>query len=165
MKIHKMIGCALSLALFSLSASQIDFPPALSYPTDKPAVNAPAPFIYADTATEFDALLKNNKEVVVQFFNPTCPVCMAFKRKGIFGKAAKALPQIKFAMTSSETGAALHQKYEIKAFPTFIFFKDGKPVGRYTGYVEAPIFIRKVRSMFEAGHTTDEPPLKKQKVN
>lgn len=128
--------------------------------------NDPVPFVYADTAPEFDKLLQENKEVVVQFFSPTCPVCMAFKRKGIFGKAAKALPQIKFAMTSSETGAALHQKYEIKAFPTFIFFKDGQPVSRYTGYVEAPIFIRKVRGMFEASeHTTDQPPLKKQKVN
>lgn len=111
--------------------------------------NVPAPFAYVDTAPEFDKLLQENKLVVVQFFNPTCPVCMAFKRKGIFGKAAKALPQVKFAMTSSDQGAALHHKYGIGAFPTFIFFKNGQEVGRYKGYVEAKIFIGKIENIFK----------------
>ncbi len=103
-----------------------------------------------NTAAEFDALLKGHKQVVVQFFNPTCPVCMAFKKKGIFGKAAVALPHIAFAMTSSEKGAALHHEYKIEAFPTFIFFRDGKEVGRYKGYVEAKQFIQKVTGIFSA---------------
>lgn len=114
-------------------------------------------FIYAstdvsiaqvNTTPEFDNLLKENKLVVVQFFNPTCPVCMAFKRKGIFSKTAKALPHIKFAMTSSEQGAHLHHEYKIESFPTFIFFKDGKEIGRYKGYSEAKIFLNKVTDIF-----------------
>lgn len=112
--------------------------------------NAPTPFSYVDTAPEFDKLLKENKLVVVQFFNPTCPVCMAFKRKGIFGKTAKALPHIKFAMTSSETGASLHHEFKIQSFPTFVLFKNGKEIGRYKGYAEAPVFINKISGIFSA---------------
>jgi thiol-disulfide isomerase/thioredoxin len=135
-----------------------------------------ATFIYASTdisiqqansTTEFDKLLKENKLVVVQFFSPTCPVCMAFKRKGIFPKAAKALPHIAFAMTSSEQGANLHHEYKIAVFPTFVFFKDGKEVGRYKGYVETPQFIRKVSGIFSAAElkeptTSSEPATSNQ---
>lgn len=123
-----------------------------------------ATFIYASTdvsiqqansSTEFNKLRKENKLVVVQFFSPTCPVCMAFKRKGIFQKAAKALPHIKFAMTSSEQGADLHHEYKIAVFPTFVFFKDGKEVGRYKGYVDTPQFIKKVSGIFSAAELNE----------
>lgn len=123
-----------------------------------------ATFIYAstdvsisqvNTTPEFDTLLKENKLVVVQFYNPTCPVCMAFKRKGIFGKTAKALPHIKFAMTSSEQGANLHHEYKIESFPTFVFFKNGKEVGRYKGYSEAKIFLNKVTGIFGAAELNE----------
>lgn len=106
--------------------------------------------VQANTTAEFDKLLKEHKLVVVQFFNPTCPVCMAVKRKGIFPKTAKALPHIAFAMTSSEQGANLHREYKIGAFPTFVFFRNGKEIGRYKGYVEAPQFINKVSGIFSA---------------
>lgn len=123
-----------------------------------------ATFIYASTdvsiqqansTAEFDKLLKENKLVVVQFYNPTCPVCMAFKRKGIFAKAAKALPHIAFAMTSSEQGANLHHEYKIAVFPTFVFFRNGAKVGEYKGYVEAPQFIRKVSGTFSAAELNE----------
>jgi thioredoxin 1 len=104
----------------------------------------------ANTPAEFDKILKENKLAVVQFFSPTCGVCLAFKRKGIFQKAAKALPHITFAMTSSEQGVNLHHEYKITAFPTFVFFKNGKEVGRYKGYVETPQFINKVSGIFSA---------------
>lgn len=109
----------------------------------------------ANSTAEFDKLLKENKLVVVQFFNPTCPVCMAFKRKGIFPKAAKALPHIAFAMTSSDQGANLHREYKIEVFPTFVFFRNGKEVGRYKGYVESPQFIRKVTGIFSAAELNE----------
>lgn len=117
--------------------------------------SAPA-IIQANTTAEFDKLLKEHKLVVVQFFNPTCPVCMAVKRKGIFPKTAKALPHIAFAMTSSEQGANLHREYKIGAFPTFVFFRNGKEIGRYKGYVEAPQFINKVSGIF-SGAELNQP--------
>lgn len=115
------------------------------------SAHGPGPtIVQANTTAEFDKLLKEHKLVVVQFFNPTCPVCMAVKRKGIFPKTAKALPHIAFAMTSSEQGANLHREYKIGAFPTFVFFRNGKEIGRYKGYVEAPQFINKVSGIFSA---------------
>lgn len=119
-----------------------------------------------NTTAEFDKLLKKNKLAVVQFFNPTCPVCMAFKRKGIFAKAANALPHVAFAMTSSDQGANLHNEYkeDIKGFPTFIFFRNGKKVGIYTGYVEAPLFIKKVSDIFSTTELKEsETPIEYEK--
>jgi thioredoxin 1 len=100
------------------------------------------------TPQELDALLSNNTLAVVQFYNPTCPVCNAFKNKGIFPKMANALPHIKFAKVSSVQGEGLHHEYKIEAFPTFIFFKNGKEINRYKGYVEAPQFIKKTNAIF-----------------
>lgn len=147
-KCIKIVSYAMAfIAVFSLSASD----QAGSTPT----------IIQANTTSEFDKLLKENKLVVVQFFNPTCPVCMAVKRKGIYPKTAKALPHIAFAMTSSEQGANLHAEYKIGAFPTFVFFRNGKEIGRYKGYVEAPQFIRKVTGIFSAAEL-NEPASEEQ---
>ena len=88
--------------------------------------------------------------VVIEFYNPTCPVCNAFKNKGIYRQTAAALPHIKFGMTSSDQGAKLHREFKIEAFPTFVWFRDGKEVGRYKGYVENPMFTRKVSGIFSA---------------
>lgn len=134
------------LTLLSLGLSLMA---AFSICADSSDVSAPT-IVQANTTAEFDKLLKEHKLVVVQFFNPTCPVCMAVKRKGIFPKTAKALPHIAFAMTSSEQGANLHREYKIGAFPTFVFFRNGKEIGRYKGYVEAPQFINKVTGIFSA---------------
>jgi|ERR1700733_6162616 len=101
------------------------------------------------TPQELDALLSHNNLAVVQFYNPTCPVCNAFKKKGIFPQMANALPHIKFAKISSVQGEGLHREYKIEAFPTFIFFKDGKEISRYKGYLEpAKIFINKTNAIF-----------------
>lgn len=106
------------------------------------------PISEANTTAEFDKLLKENKQVVVEFFSPTCPVCNAFKNKGIFVQTAQALPHVKFAMTSSVQGESLHHEYNIKSFPTFIFFVDGKEIKRFEGYVDNPMFTHKVTDIF-----------------
>lgn len=114
-------------------------------------------FLYASTTMDiieindgqtFQAFIQEHPKVVVEFYNPTCPVCNAFKKKGIYPETAKALPQIKFVMTSSTIGEALHHQYNIQSFPTFVFFQDGKEVNRFSGYSDNPHFTQQVSSMF-----------------
>ena len=122
--------------------------------------------IYAATETKIteinkqDALvdyLHENKLVVVEFYSPTCPVCIAFKKKGIFPAAAKKLPHIKFVIVSSQEGIDLHKKYKIEQFPTFVYFQDGKEIKRNVGYSDNPQFIRNVSSIFDQNATMAQP--------
>jgi thioredoxin-related protein len=95
---------------------------------------------------ELTLLVNNNPQVVIEFYNPTCPVCNAFKHKGIFPATAKALPSVQFALVSSDA-PGLHEKFHIKATPTFVFFKNGHEINRFEGYTDNPVFTHKVESM------------------
>ncbi len=107
----------------------------------------------------FDAFIHDHPLVLVEFYNPTCPVCMAFKKKGIFAHSAQQLPQVKYVMVSSHEGEPLHFKYGINQFPTFVYFKNGEPIPyknekgdmtyRHPGYVDEPHFTQRARAIFE----------------
>ena len=102
-----------------------------------------------NSTEEFEKLIKSNPQVIVEFYNPTCPVCMSFAAKHIFSDSAQALPAIRFAMVSSQQGA-LHQQFNIGPTPTFILFKNGIQIedSRFTGYVDNPVFTHRVRDLF-----------------
>ena len=125
-----------------------------------------ATFLYAkhvdiqEVAAEsvLDNVIKSNNKVVVFFYDPTCPVCNAFKKKGIYPVTAHALPDTTFVMVSSKirqaasenkSGDFLFKKYEVKAFPSFVFFKDGHEINRFTGYSDNPHFTNKVNLIFQ----------------
>ena len=91
---------------------------------------------------------KDHHEAVVEFYNPDCPVCQAFKKSGIFPKSAETLPDIGFAMVSKVEGAELQKKYNIEWFPTFIYFRDGKEFHRTTGYTTNPKFTDNIKEAF-----------------
>lgn len=126
-----------------------------------------ASFLYAqhgdiqEIASEsaLESVIKNNSKVVIFFYDPTCPVCNAFKKKGIYPATANALPDITFVMVSSKvlraaseakSGDPLFTKreYDVKAFPSFVFFKDGNKINQFAGYSDNPHFSQKVSSMF-----------------
>jgi thiol-disulfide isomerase/thioredoxin len=118
-----------------------------------------------NTAQELDEFLKANSLAVVEFHDLNCPVCQAFQRKGIFKESAAALPHIKFAKVSVQQGLGLHKEYQIHNYPTFIFFKnekkiefnrDGKKVDRFLGYVDNPMFTRKVGDIFAQAELADK---------
>jgi thiol-disulfide isomerase/thioredoxin len=97
---------------------------------------------------ELDQYLQENKLAVIEFYNPTCPVCNAFKKAGIFQQLADALPHVGFAMVSFEDAKPLHHTFKIEAFPTFIFFSQGKELRRYEGYVGTGAFKDKINQAF-----------------
>lgn len=96
---------------------------------------------------EINNFTKQNNKVVLQVFRPTCPVCIAFKKKGIYPKLAKNITDVGFAMIDIENFPS------VEATPTFIFYKDGHEIHRYAGYVEYPQFEQKIRGIF----ATEQP--------
>lgn len=122
-----------------------------------------ATFLYAqqsdiqEIASEsaLDSVIQNNSKVVVFFYDPMCPVCNAFKKKGIYPETAHSLPDITFVMVSSKirrpeeaTNKFLFQKYDVTAFPSFVFFNDGNKINQFAGYSDNPHFTQKVSSLF-----------------
>lgn len=99
---------------------------------------------------ELNKFLTENRLVLIQFYSPSCPVCIAFKKKRIFQDAANRLPDVHFAMVSSEEANPLHSKYNIANFPTFVYFIDSKPVKRTVGYVDNPTFTTNANKIFQA---------------
>ena len=137
-------------ALFGLAALKAA---TMIYAVVKPQAQIPD----INTAQELDEFLKANPLAVIEFHDLNCPVCQAFQRKGIFNETALALPHIKFAKVSVQQGLGLHKEYQVHNYPTFIFFKkekqikfnrDGKQVDRFLGYVDNPMFTRKVSEVF-----------------
>jgi thioredoxin-related protein len=125
-----------------------------------------ATFLYAkhvdiqEVAAEsvLDNVIKSNNKVVVFFYEPTCPVCNSFKKKGIYPATANALPDTTFVMVSSKvrraasenkSGDPLFTKYDVKAFPSFVFFKNGDKINQFAGYSENPHFTNKVSLIFQ----------------
>lgn len=122
-----------------------------------------ATFLYAqqgniqEIASEsaLDSVIKNNDKVVVFFYDPMCPVCNAFKKKGIYPETAHVLADTTFVMVNSKIrrpqeakNKFLFQKYDVTAFPSFVFFKDGNKINQFAGYSDNPHFTQKISSMF-----------------
>jgi|WetSurSiteA1Bulk_404760.scaffolds.fasta_scaffold60198_1 thioredoxin 1 len=77
---------------------------------------------------------KEGKPMVVMFYNPTCPHCMAMMP--YFEKyAAEFKGKISFARINVNSNPYAVSRYGIMATPTFKFFRSGRPVqelwGRY----------------------------------
>jgi len=98
--------------------------------------------------TALNNYFQDNKLALVEFYDPECPVCNAFKKAKIFPHAADALPHIGFAMVSKVEGSDLHHKNRIEYFPTFIYFKDGKEFKRTVGYSDEASFIHGISAAF-----------------
>lgn len=73
---------------------------------------------------------------VVDFHADWCEPCVAFAP--IYAEVARARPAVAFGKVKEETDPHLVEKYRIEAFPTQIFFRDGKEIHRTEGAMLAP---------------------------
>lgn len=79
--------------------------------------------------SELDAVLSSTTHVVVDFYADWCPPCRTIAP--IFSKLADehAVPgQLGFAKVNVDHVKEVAQRYGISAMPTFLIFKDGKPM-------------------------------------
>ncbi len=88
------------------------------------------------TAAEFDALLKANKSVFVDFFATWCGPC---KMVGpVVEKISEDMTDVTFVKVDVDQVGDLAQRYGIMSIPTLLAFKDGENVGQVVGFVPEP---------------------------
>ena len=92
-------------------------------------------------------VLKSDKPVIVDFFSPMCGPCKLMAP--IFEKVAKELSsKYKFGKLDITIDQETATKYSIQSVPTFLFVKNGKVIGKETGYMKKDELVDKINKFF-----------------
>lgn len=93
-------------------------------------------------------VIKANKPVVVDVYATWCGPCKMMA--SIFQDVAKELSaKYKFGKLNIDEERDLAVQHNISSIPTFLFIKDGKVIGRETGYMNKETFLGKIKNYFE----------------
>lgn len=109
------------------------------------------PNVISVTAQNFQEEVEKSKlPVVLDAYAPWCPPCN--KVAPIFAKLAEEMEaQVKFVKVNVDKEPELVEKLNIKAMPTFLFFKDGKEIHRKEGAVQREYFVDQIELMQKPG--------------
>ncbi|WVQ85320.1 thioredoxin [Cryptococcus sp. DSM 104549] len=86
---------------------------------------------------EFKALTSGSDIVVVDYWATWCGPCKMISPH--FAKLEGKFPNVKFVKVDVEEQEEIAKEAGIKAMPTFIAYKDGKPIETVTGAVPAKL--------------------------
>jgi thioredoxin len=96
------------------------------------------------TTSDFDSYLKSGKPVFVDFWATWCPPCRAMEPV-VERLAAKYADKVVFGKLNTDEESALATRYEVQSIPTFMIFKDGRPMDAVIGAVGEPILDRLIQ--------------------
>jgi thioredoxin 1 len=86
--------------------------------------------------TNFDKAIIGNMPVIVDFWATWCGPCQFMLP--VFTRLAKKYKTIRFARVNVDDAQGVSQRYGVYAIPTFIVFKNGKPIDKAVGAVGEP---------------------------
>merc|ERR1719197_1215757 len=111
--------------------------------------------VKALTTKIFDQHLKDNKQTLVEFYAPWCGHC-----KKLTPEYEKAAVELKGKVSLCKVDATeekdLASKYNVKGFPTLVWFEDGKE-SEYDGGRTAETIVEWVKSMTGAAVIESNP--------
>lgn len=84
----------------------------------------------------FDKSIIGDTPVIVDFWATWCGPCQFMLP--IFTRLAKKYKTIRFARVNVDDAPGVSQRYGVYAIPTFLVFKNGKPIDKAVGAVGEP---------------------------
>ena len=91
-------------------------------------------------------VLENSKMVLVSFWSPGCGPCL--KMEPIIEELAKEFEgRVEVGKLNIIENPEIAKMYGVPATPTFIIFKDGKPIEKAVGLRPKQILIDKLNSL------------------
>ncbi len=85
-----------------------------------------------NSTNEYDAILKDNKSVFVDFYADWCGPC---KMVGpLVEELSNEMTDVKFVKVNVDNLPDVAQRYGIMSIPTLLAFKDGELVGNIVGF-------------------------------
>jgi thioredoxin 1 len=86
------------------------------------------------TSSGFDAYIKSDQPVFVDFWAEWCPPCKAMEP--VIGRlATKYSGKVTFGKLNTDEEPEIATRYDVMSIPTFMVFKNGKPLDATIGAV------------------------------
>lgn len=79
-------------------------------------------------------VVRSSEPVLVDFWGPQCGPCLALMPQ-VQVLSEKYQGQVKMAKVEAPKSRRLCLNLKVMGLPTFLFFKDGKEIGRLTGNI------------------------------
>jgi thioredoxin 1 len=92
-----------------------------------------------DTIELFNKIIKENDLVICDFYATWCSPCV--RAAPIYANLSKEYPNCKFIKIDVDKNSATSRAQQIKAMPTFKFFKNGNELETIQGFSESNIKI------------------------
>ena len=95
--------------------------------------------IYAKTTNvldRYDEIISKDRLTLVDFWAEWCGPCKSMHP--IFTRLAKKYENIKFVRVNVDNNQNISMKFGVQSIPTFIMFKNGKPIDKMIGAVGEP---------------------------
>jgi thiol-disulfide isomerase/thioredoxin len=98
-------------------------------------------------ATSFDkATGSDEKLVIVEFFNNSCPSCQAIAP--VYSALSKELGEhAVFTRVNAQQNMEIAMRFGIMATPTFKFFCKGRPIGELVGSVNETLLRNTIKDL------------------
>ncbi len=96
---------------------------------------------------EFNNMINEKKNVVVDFYAPWCGPCKTMKT--ILIKLERDRSDINFVAVNIDNESSLANKYSVRSIPTVIFFRDGKEADKIIGSRSKSEVTNKISSTYK----------------
>lgn len=90
---------------------------------------------HVNTVSEFDAIIAENKNVLVDFYATWCGPCKMLAP--VFEEVDPTYDDVTFVKVNVDECGELAVRYGVSVIPTLIVIKDGEVVSTTKGYMDA----------------------------